>query len=150
VTTRVALAIATVAGVGRAPVSGTVASALTVAALWLIPFSRLGLVVCFLAVTVVGTWAAEVAERALGRKDPHAIVIDEVAGMTLSVLLLPLTPAVLALAFVLFRVFDVVKPFPAGRAQALPGGVGVMIDDLIAGLYALALTAAARAVLGWP
>jgi phosphatidylglycerophosphatase A len=98
----------------------------------------------------VGTWAADRAERALGTKDPGAIVIDEVAGMTLSVLGLPLSVPVLAVAFVLFRVFDVVKPFPAGRAQALPGGAGVMVDDLLAGLYALVLTAALRALLGWP
>jgi phosphatidylglycerophosphatase A len=57
---------------------------------------------------------------------------------------------VLAVAFVLFRVFDVVKPFPANRAQNLAGGAGVMADDLLAGLYALALTAGARALLGWP
>jgi phosphatidylglycerophosphatase A len=147
----VALAIATVGGAGRAPVApGTVASALTVVFLWLVPFSRPALVVFFLAVTIVGTWAADRAERALGTKDPGAIVIDEVAGMTLSVLGLPLSVPVLAVAFVLFRVFDVVKPFPAGRAQALPGGAGVMVDDLLAGLYALVLTAALRALLGWP
>ena len=68
--------------------------------------------------------------------------------MMLSVLAVPLTPAVLVVAFLLFRVFDVVKPFPANVSQRLRGGVGVMIDDLIAGLYALALVLLAR-VLGW-
>jgi phosphatidylglycerophosphatase A len=148
---RLALAIATVGGAGKAPVApGTVASALTVLLLWLAPFSTLGVALFFLAVTVIGTWAAEHAERALGTKDPGAIVIDEVAGMTLSVIGLPLTLPVLVVAFVLFRVFDIVKPFPARQAQALPGGAGVMVDDLIAGLYALAVTAGLRAVLGWP
>src|SRR5262249_35162557 len=110
-TTRVALAIATVGGVGWAPVApGTLPSGLRILALWLLSLSRTGLVVVFVVVTVIGTWAAEHAERALGSKDPGAIVIDEVAGMTLSVLLLPLTAPVAALAFVLFRVFDVVKP----------------------------------------
>jgi phosphatidylglycerophosphatase A len=71
-----------------------------------------------------------------------------VAGMMLSVLAVPLTPAVLILGFLLFRVFDVVKPFPANVSQRLRGGVGVMIDDLIAGLYALALVLLAR-LLGW-
>jgi phosphatidylglycerophosphatase A len=118
--------------------------------LWLVPFSRAGLVVFFLVVTIVGTWAAHVVERALGDKDPGMIVVDEVAGMTLSVLVLPLTLPVLLVAFVLFRIFDVVKPFPANRAQALPGGLGVMIDDLIAGLYALLVLIALRAVLAWP
>jgi len=147
--TRLAVAIATVGGVGRAPFApGTVASALTILVLWLIPFSRVGLVAFFIVVTVVGTWAAEHAERAIGTKDPGAIVIDEVAGMALSVLLVPLTATILALAFVLFRVFDVVKPPPARQAQALPGGFGVMVDDLFAGLYALAVVAALHA-LSW-
>ena len=118
--------------------------------LWLVPFSRLGLVIFFVVVTLVGAWAAHVAEAALGEKDPGAIVIDEVAGMTLSVLLLPFTLPVLLVGFVLFRIFDVVKPFPAGRAQALRGGFGVMVDDLIAGLYALIVLFVLRASIGWP
>ena len=149
--TRVALAIATVGGAGFAPLApGTVASALTVLLLWVVPFSRAGLVLFFVFVAVIGTWAAGYAERALGSKDPGAIVIDEVAGMTLSVLVLPLTIPVLAVAFVLFRVFDIVKPAPARQAQALPGGTGVMVDDLIAGLYALVVIAALRRLVGWP
>ena len=136
---------------GWAPLApGTVASALTVVVLWLVPFSRLALVVFFVAVTLIGTWAAEQAERMLGRKDPGAIVVDEVAGMSLSVLALPLTLPVLTVAFVLFRIFDVVKPTPARQAQALPGGLGVMVDDLVAGLYALVIVAALRALTGMP
>lgn len=100
--------------------------------------------------TVVGTWAAHEAERALGTKDPGAIVIDEVAGMTLSVLLVPPTIAALAVAFLAFRVFDILKPFPADAAQRLPGGLGVMADDLIAGVYALLVVLGLRAGLGWP
>jgi phosphatidylglycerophosphatase A len=150
-TGRLTVAIATVGGVGWAPLApGTVASVVTVLVLWLVPFSQAGLVVFLIAVTVIGTWAAEHAERALGVKDPGAIVIDEVAGMTLSVLTLPLTPLVLVLAFVLFRVFDIVKPPPARQAQALPGGFGVMVDDLVAGLYALIVVATVRALFGWP
>ncbi len=146
-----AVLIATVFGAGYSPVApGTVGSAITAFVLWLIPFSRGGLVLFLVVVTAVGTWAAHVAERRLGGKDPGAIVIDEVAGMTLSVVLFPLTPAVLLGGFVLFRIFDVVKPPPAHGSQRLGGGVGVMIDDLIAGLYALAVLAASRAVLGWP
>jgi len=68
--------------------------------------------------------------------------------MMLSVLALPPTPAVLVAGFVLFRVFDVLKPFPANVAQRLPGGVGVMVDDLIAGVYAAALLLLARRA-GW-
>ena len=148
---RTALVLATAFGAGYSPVApGTAGSAVAFVILWLVPFSQAGLVAFFVLVTLAGTWAAHVAEAHLGEKDPGAIVIDEVAGMTLSVLVLPRTLPVLLIAFVLFRVFDVVKPFPAGRAQALPGGFGVMVDDLIAGLYALGIVAALRAVVGWP
>jgi len=148
---RVALLIATVAGVGYAPVApGTVASALTVVLLALLSPSPAARLVFLLVVIVVGTWAAHDAERSLGEKDPGAIVIDEVAGMALSVLTPPLTPLVVLAGFLLFRVFDIVKPYPANALQRLRGGVGVMIDDLVAGLYALLLLVAARALVGWP
>jgi phosphatidylglycerophosphatase A len=130
-------------------VPGTVGSALALLIIWIVPFSRAGLLVFFVAVTLVGTWAAHRAERQLGVKDPGVIVIDEVAGMTLSILPFPLTPSVLIAGFVLFRLFDIVKPFPAGASQRATGGVGVMVDDLIAGLYALVVIAIGRAALGW-
>ena len=134
---------------GRAPVApGTVASAVTAVALWLLNLSPLALAALLIVVTGLGTWAADEAERALGGKDPGAIVVDEVAGMMLAVLAVPLTPTVLLAGFLLFRVFDVVKPFPANVAQRLRGGVGVMADDLVAGLYALALLGLATS-LGW-
>ena len=148
---RVALLVATLGGVGRAPFApGTVASAVTAVALGLAAPSRPTVTVFLLAVIVLGTWAAQGAERLLGGKDPGAIVIDEVAGMTLSVVALPLTAGVLLAGFALFRVFDVVKPYPANALQRLPGGIGVMIDDLVAGLYALLVLLFARALLGWP
>ncbi|MBI1736637.1 MAG: phosphatidylglycerophosphatase A [Candidatus Rokubacteria bacterium] len=148
---RTAVLVATLFGAGRVPFApGTLASAITAGVLALAPFTRGSLVLFFVVVTIGGIWASHHAERVIGGKDPGAIVIDEVAGMTLSVLAVPLTPAVLAVAFVLFRVFDVVKPFPAGRSQRIRGGVGVMIDDLIAGLYALLVVWGLRRVLGWP
>jgi phosphatidylglycerophosphatase A len=148
---RLAVQIATVFGLGRAPLApGTVASVVTVIFLGLVPFSRAGLVLFLLLTVVVGTWAAHRAERVLGGKDPGAIVIDEVAGMTLSVVAFPLTPEVLAAGLALFRVFDVWKPPPARESQRITGGVGVMIDDLVAGLYALAVIGLSRPLLGWP
>jgi phosphatidylglycerophosphatase A len=129
---------------------GTVASALTALILWAIPWSRSGWAVVFLTVTLGGIWAAHRAERLLGAKDPGAIVVDEVAGMTLAVLPFPPTAAVLAAGFVLFRIFDIVKPFPAHGSQRVRGGLGVVVDDLIAGLYALAVIAIVRAAVGWP
>jgi phosphatidylglycerophosphatase A len=148
---RVAVAIATVGGAGYAPVApGTAGSAVALALIWIMPGDRAGVAVFFVLVTAVGLWAADRAEPRLGGKDPGAIVVDEVAGMTLSVLFFPRTPAVLLAGFVLFRVFDVVKPPPARASQRLRGGVGVMTDDLIAGLYAAAVIGLSRAVVAWP
>ena len=149
--TSLAVLVATVGGVGYTPLApGTAGSAIAILVLWLVPFSFAGLVVFLMVVTIAGVWASHVAEPHLGSKDPGEIVIDEVAGMTLSILVLPRTLPVLLAGFVLFRLFDVVKPFPAGRSQRLPGGVGVMTDDLVAGLYALAVLLVVRWAFGWP
>jgi phosphatidylglycerophosphatase A len=143
--------VATVGGAGYAPVApGTVASALTVLVLWLVPFTRVGLLAFLAVVVVAGTWAAHHAEGVIGGKDPGAIVIDEVAGMALSVFVFPLTVPVLLTGFLFFRLFDIVKPFPARGSQRIGGGVGVMIDDLIAGVYALLVVAVMRWALRWP
>ena len=130
--------------------SGTVGSAVALVLLWLIPFTPMALVLTTLAVTLLGIWSGGRVERAVGQKDPGIIVIDEVAGMALSVLFLPRTIPVLLVAFLLFRLFDVWKPFPARESQALTGGLGVMVDDLIAGGYALVLVMGARALFGVP
>lgn len=116
--------------------------------LWLIPFSRLAFFATLLVVIAVGTWASHHVELLLGRKDPGLIVIDEVAGMMVSVALVPRSIPVLVCAFFLFRLFDIWKPFPAREAQSLRGGAGVMVDDLIAGVYALVLIMGARNLLG--
>jgi len=147
----VALAVASVGGAGYAPIaSGTVGSLVAAVALWLIPFSPTALLATLVAVTIAGVWAGSRVERALGAKDPGVIVIDEVAGMFLAVLFLPRTLPVLASAFLLFRLFDIWKPYPARQIQELHGGFGVMLDDLIAGAYALAVLVIAHAVVGWP
>jgi phosphatidylglycerophosphatase A len=148
---RVAFAVATWGGAGYAPVaSGTVGSAIALIFLWLIPFTLTALVSTLAVVIAAGLWAGGRVERVLGQKDPGIIVVDEVAGMMLSVLLLPRTVPVLLVAFVLFRIFDVWKPFPARESQAFTGGLGVMIDDLIAGAYALILVMGSRALFGVP
>lgn len=118
--------------------------------LWLIPFSSVGLWTTLAAVVVVGIWASHRVEAVLERKDPGVIVIDEVAGMMVAVLLLPRTLGVLLCAFLLFRIFDIWKPFPAREAQALHGGFGIVVDDLIAGVYALVLIMGARMLFGVP
>lgn len=130
--------------------SGTVGSFVALVAIWLLPLTPLRIAIALVVVIVVGIWAGSRVERVVGRKDPGVIVIDEVAGMLLAVILLPRTIPVLVTAFFLFRLFDVWKPFPARESQALTGGMGVMVDDLIAGLYALVLVMGARALFGVP
>jgi phosphatidylglycerophosphatase A len=125
--------------------AGTVGSFVTLVAIWLLPLTPLRIGVALAVVILIGIWAGSRVERVLGRKDPGVIVIDEVAGMLLSVILLPRT-----IPFLLFRLFDVWKPFPARESQALTGGIGVMVDDVIAGVYTLVLVMGARALFGVP
>ena len=100
------------------------------------------------ALSVAGIVASRVAEEHFARKDPSHVVVDEIAGMLVSLFLLPVSWTGLAVGFFLFRVFDIVKPFPCRRAEKLPGGLGIMADDLIAGVYVnLVLRLAA---LVWP
>ena len=135
-----ALAIAT-CGVGYMPLApGTFGSLVGVAIfLALVRVPSVFLVIAILVVTFVGIWAGTRAEELAGRKDPGKIVVDEVAGQLIA--LLPLAFAawsikMVMLSFILFRFFDIVKPYPANRLQDLKGGLGVMCDDLVAGAYA--------------
>jgi phosphatidylglycerophosphatase A len=131
-------AIATGFGSGYSPVApGTVGSLVGLALFW--PLAGLGTAVQLLAlaaVTVVGVRAADVVARREGRKDPGLVVVDEIAGQWVTLLALPFTPLVAALGFLAFRVMDVVKPWPARQLEALPGGLGIVADDLMAGVYA--------------
>jgi Phosphatidylglycerophosphatase A and related proteins len=100
--------------------------------------------VSIIAVTFVGIWAASRTEVLSGRKDPGKVVVDEVAGQLIS--LFPLTLfaqwsiVTVIISFILFRFFDIVKPYPARKLEALKGGFGIMCDDLVAGVYAAAIT----------
>ena len=135
--TRLAVAIATVGGAGFFPVApGTVGSAIAVGVYLLTdhwpPLWQAALV---LAVTVIGVAAAERTAVALGRKDPGPVVIDEVAGQLTTLLWTGVGVGGAALGFLVFRALDIIKPWPAGRFEALPGGVGIMADDVMAGIY---------------
>ncbi len=90
-----------------------------------------------LVVTAVGLWAASKAEEEIGRHDPKQIVIDEWAGMAISLIGVPPRLSSYCVAFVLFRIFDVVKPPPSRQLEKLPGGYGIVLDDVFAGFYAL-------------
>ena len=96
--------------------------------------------VVIVSITLLGTWAATRTEQLSGRKDPGKVVIDEVAGQLIA--LLPLVPGTdpgwvsVIIAFVLFRIFDIVKPYPARRLEGLESGLGIMADDIVAGAYA--------------
>lgn len=101
-----------------------------------------------LAICVAGAMASEVAERHFARKDPSYVIVDEVAGMLVSLYLLPVSWIGLLVGFLLFRVLDIVKPFPCRHAESLRGGLGIMADDVIAGLYVNLLLRLAS--LAWP
>lgn len=88
------------------------------------------------AVTAAAVWAAGVAAPRFGRKDPGQIVVDEIAGYLVAVAFLPAGWTTLVAAFFLFRLFDIVKPPPCRRLEALPGGLGIVADDVMAGVYA--------------
>ena len=87
-------------------------------------------------ITAAGVLAAAEVARNRADKDPSVVVADEVAGQLLAFLLVPLGPLNLVLGTLLFRLFDIWKPFPIRRLERLPGGVGIMADDLLAGIYA--------------
>lgn len=94
-------------------------------------------------VALIGIWAASRVERLEQKKDPGKVVIDEVAGQLIALMAVPLTllgpwPIWVVVAFLLFRAFDIVKPYPIRRLEALESGLGIMIDDLGAGAYAAA------------
>jgi phosphatidylglycerophosphatase A len=89
------------------------------------------------AVTLIGIPAATHVARATGSKDPQFIVIDEVAGQLVALIAVPLAWKTFLAGFILFRVFDIWKPFPIRRLERLPEGTGIVVDDLGAGLYAL-------------
>lgn len=133
---RLVLWLATAGGVGRSPLApGSLGAALGIPlGLVLGRLGPLAYVAVSLSVILIGEEVSRRAEILLGRKDPPVIVIDEVAGMLVSLFLIPATPVTVAFAFVLFRVFDIWKPLPF--LETLPGGVGVMADDLLAGVLA--------------
>lgn len=137
--TRLAVFIATAGYCGYFPIApGTVGSAAGLLVYLLVwyaqsPVVEAGLIAVLFA---AGVWAGTAAERYFGGIDPGPIVIDEVVGMLITLAFIPVGWTGALAGFVLFRIFDVIKPFPAGRLERLHGGLGVMADDAMAAIYA--------------
>lgn len=135
-----ALLVATCACAGYFPVApGTVGSAAGLLVYFAVRLAFPGAAFEAAAIAVVfaaGTWAATVAEGHFGRKDPGPVVIDEVLGMLVTLAWLDVGLSGAITGFLMFRVFDIIKPYPAGKLEDLPSGLGVMADDAMAGVYA--------------
>ena len=114
---------------------GTAASAVAVLMAVIFAPNTFLYILVTIAVTVLGFAVSGRMETILDRKDPGCIVIDEVAGVMIAFFLLPLTWPVIITAFFLFRAFDMFKIYPVNKFEEIEGGTGVMMDDLVAGLY---------------
>src|SRR5207247_6759930 len=125
-----ALALATVLGVGYVPFApGTFGSAAGLVLWWALPASASAQAAAIVILFVIGSWSGSVAERHFNTTDPGPVVIDEVMGMLITLFLNPVGWLGAFGAFMLFRIFDVIKPYPSNRLERLPGGIGVMADD---------------------
>jgi phosphatidylglycerophosphatase A len=125
--------------IGFSPVApGTFGSLAALPLCLLISMMPVGsaLIVVF-ALIMFGTWIAHAAEKIEAQKDPKQVVVDEICGMTIALFALPFTPFFIIGGFALFRVFDILKPFPIRWVdKEVPGGLGIMLDDIIAGIFA--------------
>jgi len=133
--------LATGLGTGYSPIApGTVGSLLASAFMYglyyfSVDISQIALIIAIIITTIIGVIATDMVEDEWG-KDPSKVVIDEIAGILVSLLFLPINPTTIIASFVLFRVFDIWKPFGIRKLEDLKGGIGVMFDDLLAGVYA--------------
>ena len=147
-----AVLLATWFGVGLIPIApGTWGSLAALPFAWVIRslWGTIGLAVGTALVFFAGWWAAQTVTKAGGIKDPGAVVIDEVAAQCLVLLAAPRNPLAWVLAFLLFRIFDIGKPWPERWADRdVAGGFGVMLDDLLAAVYALLVLSALLAIGG--
>ena len=138
--------------VGRIPgAPGTYGSLVTlpIAFLWasLVNENHLLTVALILVLAILGTIASSIVAKALEEEDPSEIVIDELVGQWIAVLAIPFQWEYWLLAFILFRLFDIWKPWIINRSQELPGGLGIMMDDILAGLLAFLLVHGVAAIL---
>ena len=150
---RLALFICTFGYVGYAPVApGTFGSAAGLVVFYAVRGAESAAleVAVIVALFATGVWAGTHAEHHFGGVDPGPIVLDEVVGMLITLFLLPVNLSGAIVAFAVFRVLDVIKPFPSARFEKLPGGLGVMADDGMAAIYGNLLMRGLLAVApGW-
>ena len=137
--TRLAVFVATAGYCGYFPVApGTAGSAAGLLVYLLVQWAGLPIVevAAIALIFAAGSWAATHAERFFGGIDPGPVVIDEVLGMLITLAFIPAGWSAMLAGFLLFRVLDVIKPFPADRLEKFHGGFGIMADDAMAGVYA--------------
>lgn len=135
---RLGVFVATCGYIGYAPVApGTFGSAAGLVVFTAVRWSGSAVVelVTIALLFAVGIWSGTVAEEHFGGVDPGPIVMDEVVGMLITLALLPVTPAGALAGFFVFRILDIIKPWPSGGFEKLPGGLGVMADDGMAAIY---------------
>lgn len=148
---KIALFVATGAYVGKIPFApGTFGSLLGLLICFLLSLVSLSVAALVAIVLVlVAVWASEHAERLMGKKDPGSVVIDEIAGMVIAVIGIQFSVMTAISGFVLFRLLDIIKPPPVRFFQDdLPGGAGIVMDDVAAGIIANILLRAICLVLG--
>jgi phosphatidylglycerophosphatase A len=124
-------------GIGYIKGGGTIAAIVTCLVWWMLQPDgnfNIRMIAVTAVVVIIGIWSSTIVEKDWG-KDSSRVVIDEVAGMCISLLFVPITIQWIVTALVLFRFFDIVKPLYIRKAEALPGGWGVMTDDILAGVY---------------
>lgn len=148
---KAALVLATWFGAGLVPRAPGTAGTLAGLPLVLIIkcFGSLYEALVLFVFVLLAVWAAERGYRLLGREDPPEVVIDEVAGYLLALFLLPASWLTISLGFLLFRIFDIWKPFPIKRLEAVRGGLGIVLDDLVAGIYANLVMRVVLLLLSW-
>jgi phosphatidylglycerophosphatase A len=131
--------VATFFGIGYFPVApGTLTSAIIVV-LYKFFLHRLSwpiYLALFFALFALGIWVSDITSRILEKRDPRTVVIDEAAGQFIALFLISPQWTLCAASFLLFRFFDIVKPFPIKRVETFPGGFGIMLDDLLAAIFA--------------
>jgi len=136
---KTALMVSTGLGTGYFPEApGTAGSAVGIFLGWALSFLSPGAgLLIIIVIAIIGSWAGDITEMVLAEKDPGIVVIDEIVGMAISMWCIEPSWLSMAGLFLLFRLFDIWKPFPVRNMEEMfPGGIGIIMDDVLAGVYA--------------